>query len=552
MRITATKSATNGGRALKAVRGERYIYRRGDRLYFRRGVPDDVRSLFGGRTEVIISLRTSSIAEARHKRQRELEKFEREVASFRGEIAPSQIASAALAPSGRIMEAGVREAFAERMDRVQGVNRGDPDAVQAALRRLEDLKAFLGTTMASRRLGSNGPTLDVVWMAQALCERNRWAIDEGSDPWWKLVDLVARAQIEATEQQVQSLDGTPQRIVDEMFSAEHFVGDAQMREANRATEPVSLLTLFDEYVTERKPAPATVKSFGRQLRRFCAFLQHEDARRVSKQDVDRWKGELLAHGGKDGAPLNPKTVRETYLPAVRVALQRGVDSGALTENVARGVGVLGKKKTARLRSPSLSDEEALTILRATLVEDETRTYPRRKLARRWVPWLCAYTGARVNELTQLRAEDVAEKGGVWTIRITPEAGSTKNHEARVVALHPHLLDQGFHKIVEGKSGPLFYDPVDKRGGSEQNPHSKNVGEYLARWVRDVGVNDPLVQPNHGWRHRFKSLARICRMDPEIRDYIQGHAPRTEGEAYGDISPAVTLREIRRLPRYVVG
>ncbi len=403
--------------------------------------------------------------------------------------------------------------------------------------------------MASRRLGSDGPTLDVVWMAQALRERNRWAVDEGSDPWWKLIDLVTRAQIEAAERQLQGLDGTPQRTLDEMFGADHFAADAQMREATKSAAPVSLHTLFDEYVTERKPAPATVKSFGRQLRRFCAFLQHDDARRVSKQDVDRWKGELLARGGKDGSPLNPKTVRETYLPAVRVALQRGVDSGALTENVAKGVGVLGKKKAARLRSPSLSDEEAMKILRATLVEDKTRTSPQRKLARRWVPWLCAYTGARVNELTQLRVEDVAQIGGIWTIRITPEAGSTKNHEARVVALHPHLLDQGFHKIIEGKSGHLFFDPADGRGGSEQNPHSKNVGEYLARWVREIGVDDPLVQPNHGWRHRFKSQARKCKMDPEIRDYIQGHAPRTEGEAYGDISPDVMLREIKRLPSY---
>ena len=39
------------------------------------------------------------------------------------------------------------------------------------------------------------------------------------------------------------------------------------------------------------------------------------------------------------------------------------------------------------------------------------------------------------------------------------------------------------------------------------------------------------------------------MDPEVRDFIQGHLPRTEGERYGDTSPEVTLREISKLPRY---
>lgn len=108
MRLTATKSATKGP-GLKAVRGERYIYRRGDQLYFRRGVPDDVRGLFGGRAEVQVSLRTSSIAEARHRRQRELDKFEQAIAAYRGELAPSEIAQAPLRPSVRILEAGVRK-----------------------------------------------------------------------------------------------------------------------------------------------------------------------------------------------------------------------------------------------------------------------------------------------------------------------------------------------------------------------------------------------------------------------------------------------------------
>jgi integrase len=44
-------------------------------------------------------------------------------------------------------------------------------------------------------------------------------------------------------------------------------------------------------------------------------------------------------------------------------------------------------------------------------------------ARRWVPWLCAYTGARVGEITQLRQEDVIERGGIHALKITPEAGT---------------------------------------------------------------------------------------------------------------------------------
>lgn len=154
-------------------------------------------------------------------------------------------------------------------------------------------------------------------------------------------------------------------------------------------------------------------------------------------------------------------------------------------------------------------------------------------------------------MTQLRAEDVTQRDGIWTVFITPEAGSVKSNMARTVALHPHLLEQGFPAAVKGKSGPLFYDPARYKGGEDGHPQYKKTGEHLAAWVRSLGVDDPEVAPNHGWRHRFKSQAREVRMSEEVRDAIQGHAPRTEGEAYGDFSSAVTFREISLPPPYKV-
>jgi hypothetical protein len=54
--------------------------------------------------------------------------------------------------------------------------------------------------------------------------------------------------------------------------------------------------------------------------------------------------------------------------------------------------------------------------------------------RRWVPWLCAYTGARVGELTQLRAGDVQARqgpaGSIWVLRLTPDAGQDKESSRR--------------------------------------------------------------------------------------------------------------------------
>jgi len=539
---------------VKAIGKHGYLARRGNTLYFRRGVPADVRDAFAGRSQVWVSLRTSSIAVARSRLQREIDKFEATLAAARGEVPPAVIASAPYVPKAKEIEICVRDAFQARMERVQPLRRNDAQQVAAARLRLEDLKAFQRSVTASQGLLGESPPLDVQWQCEALCEHQGWLLSETSDLWWMLVDMVARAQIEAAERQIQSLEGRPSSVVDLAFAPEQYLGDARATEGGAAHlgPAVSLLELFDGYVKERKPSPATVKSFRAKVRSFQAFLGHDDARRITKRDIALWKDQLLETGKADGSPLGAKTVRETYLPAIKSTLKHGVAGGQLTENVAAGVTVAGRRTPPRLRSAGFTDTEARQILSATMCKRSKRLSPERERAIRWIPWLLAYTGARVNEIAQLRVEDVKAVDGIWTLTITPEAGSTKDGNARVVALHPHIVEQGFPEMVGRLQGRVFFDPSRARCGSDENPQSKKVGEHLARWVRDqVGIIDPRVKPNHGWRHRFKTIARDCRMIPEVRDYIQGHAPRNESEAYGDISPKATLTEICRIRPYEI-
>ena len=39
----------------------------------------------------------------------------------------------------------------------------------------------------------------------------------------------------------------------------------------------------------------------------------------------------------------------------------------------------------------------------------------------WLPLLALYTGARLEELGQLRKKDIKESNGIWYINITDEA-----------------------------------------------------------------------------------------------------------------------------------
>ncbi|MCC2979044.1 site-specific integrase [Sphingomonas sp. IC4-52] len=229
-----------------------------------------------------------------------------------------------------------------------------------------------------------------------------------------------------------------------------------------------------------------------------------------------------------------------------------MDEQKLDTNVAKGV-VVRVPKSAKLREKSYTTEEARRVLKAALAPPPARTSSRSALARRWVPWLCAYTGARVNEITQLRKEDVQQQEGVWLIRITPEAGRVKTNEARLVPVHAHLVDQGFIKVVqEAGEGPLFFDADRRRGGAGESRQHKKIGERLAGWVRnEVGINDPGIAPNHAWRQTFKTLALEAGIQERVADALQGHAPSSVGQTYGHASVKTLSAAMERFPRFEV-
>jgi len=140
---------------------------------------------------------------------------------------------------------------------------------------------------------------------------------------------------------------------------------------------------------------------------------------------------------------------------------------------------------------------------------------------------------------------------VWVVHVTPEAGSTKDGKARRVPLHPHLIEQGITALAKpGDTTPLFYR---EGAGNEVNPAPKIRATDLSDWVRSLGATDPNVQPNHGWRHRFKTLSRVVGIPEELADRIQGHAPKHQGGKYGTgaLPVGVLLAEIERMPRYEV-
>lgn len=130
--------------------------------------------------------------------------------------------------------------------------------------------------------------------------------------------------------------------------------------------------------------------------------------------------------------------------------------------------------------------------------------------------------------------------------ITPDAGTVKNKEARIVPLHQHLVDEGFLGFVQGcPDGYLFLEVKSPKGVDGKRRTLKN---RLQEFVRKI-VPDPEVQPNHAWRHTFKTRGREANIEARVLDAIQGHAPRTEGERYGSVTVKTLADAMGKFPKF---
>ncbi len=332
--------------------------------------------------------------------------------------------------------------------------------------------------------------------------------------------------------------------------------DGQGEHHQRTTGPkspiaVSLMGLVADWWAESEAAgmkPSTHESYRNTMTKLVAFLGHDNAERVTPDDIVRFKNHrLTTPHPRTGQPASARTVKDTDLAGLKSVFGWAVRNRKLGSNPATGITIrLGKPK--QVRQKGFTEDEVKALLSACASLEVGRDRPETYAAKRWIPWLLAYTGARVGEIAQLRKMDVQETGDHWSISITPEAGTVKGNVQRLVPLHPHLVELGFLDFVaSAPDGHLFLRP-NKCTGDVLGP-LKGVKNRVREFVR-IYVPDRNVQPNHAWRHLFITRSREADVDQELRRMITGHSGEgVDEKVYG--SPAGLYREICKLPRFEI-
>jgi integrase len=307
--------------------------------------------------------------------------------------------------------------------------------------------------------------------------------------------------------------------------------------------------LFTKWIDERQPARSTVESWRYVFQELEEHFKDRSAGSIMPEEASAWVKALIT------PERSRATVKRTWLNAANTVFRWALEHKHVSRNPFAGIKVTVPKKRRLRETRAFHADEARTILKASAAIIDTRTP--HEACKRWVPWLCAYTGARPGEMAQLRGADAIERDGIHAIRITPEAGTVKSGAARVVPLHEHLIAQGFLKFVaqHGK-GPLFYNPATSATASDdltkqKKPRAAQARQRLATWVRELGVSDPNISPNHAWRHTFKQIADRSGITERTSDYITGHAHRSVGAGYGAPTLDDMANALKKFPRYAL-
>jgi integrase len=235
--------------------------------------------------------------------------------------------------------------------------------------------------------------------------------------------------------------------------------------------------------------------------------------------------------------LRPKTIQDAKLAPIRAILRWGLENKKLKINAADGVTIDARSKQSE-KKRSFTEDEAKIVLGAALRASDP--------VRRWVPWIGAYSGARVSEICQLRHEDVVEIEGIWCMKVMPEAGSVKTSGSeRLIPVHPALAESGFLKFAARKNvGPLFAELTPDKFGKRAGNGTKVIG----RFVRQLGITDPRISPSHSWRHRMKTLGRRYGLTKDILESMTGHGSKSVADAYGEFPVEALHRELCKLPQ----
>jgi len=289
-----------------------------------------------------------------------------------------------------------------------------------------------------------------------------------------------------------------------------------------------LVDLIDEWVSQNCPVPTTVRAVRAIIREFEAFAGNLPLVAITRKEAVEFARHLVAKGqARKTVQKKIHLLGAVYGPA----LEEG--RHGLTSCPFRGLKAASKrqeaKKSRRKSRRAFRSEELQALFNSPVYRNDFRPKGGDGEAIFWLPLMGTFTGAREEELAQLRVFDVVRHNNTWVLRFVDEGDlQLKNPNSyRWVPVHSELLRCGFLQyfahVKEAGHTQLF--PMMKRGsnGKFSDAFSKCFNRYLDK---KVGIDDPAVV-FHSLRGTFKQQCLVCGIPSDVRDALAGHSVKSD-------------------------
>lgn len=259
------------------------------------------------------------------------------------------------------------------------------------------------------------------------------------------------------------------------------------------------------------------------------WLKEKERSVAAKADVDRMVRLFVGINGN--VPVHQITAshRLAFRDAVRAIpntksqtqnkLMRSLSAlGSLAEKIgvvtSNPIRTFAFDVTDELDVEPFTDAQLNTVFDSQAWKDRSPTYAN---FLRWAFVIGAYTGARLGEIAQLRAEDLYEFEGVWCIEFTvdDETGqTTKRRKKRLVPISKHLISYGLVRLAQKRKGGQLWPEVrpDKKG-----QWSGLVSVHASEILRSAKM--PKEIRFHSTRHAIKTRLRTMRVSDVVNDQI---------------------------------
>jgi integrase len=246
----------------------------------------------------------------------------------------------------------------------------------------------------------------------------------------------------------------------------------------------------------------------------------------------------MAADSLDGLKVS-RTTRNAYASLFSAVYKSAIRRGRTNANPFDDQRI----KAAAVPYEPFTDQEMATLFASAKFEIS----PAKHATATALPWCAligAFTGARLEEIAQLKASDIKRTDDVWYFDFCQDGKGKTRAATRVLPIHHVLVDTGLLQYRDALPAGSMLFPSLKPRPSRDNKLSLDVGRAFRSWRKRLGIHRKGIN-FHSFRHCVGDRLRKAGVAEDDRAAVMGHEDeRITSKVYGHDGPGLKrLQEI---------